>query len=78
MNEIHSGTEDSDMWFAILFILTGLALVFIMAMILNGVYSGWPGHNLDLPFVAFVWLFLVFSVGLILWGVRTLSLLRTG
>ncbi|MHA1962121.1 MAG: hypothetical protein ACW99U_18100 [Candidatus Thorarchaeota archaeon] len=77
MNETHSTTEDTDVWFAILLVLTGIALVFIMAMILNGVYFGWPGHNLGLPFVAFTWLFLIFSVGLMLWGVRTLLVLRT-
>ncbi len=72
----HSGTEDTDMWFAILFVLTGIALVFIMAMILYGAYFG-LGHSFSLPFVAFTWLFLVFSVGLMLWGVRILQVLRT-
>ena len=76
MNETHSGTEVTDRWFAILFILTGIALLFIMAMILFGVYIGWV-HNLGLPFVAFIWLFLCFSVGLMLWGVRSLLVLRT-
>jgi hypothetical protein len=78
MNEHQSHTEDADAWFAILFVLTGIALVFIMAMILYGVYFGWPEHNLGLPFVAFTGLFLVFSVGLMLWGVKTLLGLRTG
>jgi len=61
-NENHSGPEDTDKWFAILFVLAGIALTFVMAMILNGIYFGVIGDQLGLPFVAFAWFFLFFSI----------------
>lgn len=77
MNETHSGTEDTDKWFAILYILTGIAISFVMIMILYGMYFGAFGDLPSVPFEALAWFLMALSAGMIVWGARTLQVLGT-
>jgi phosphate/sulfate permease len=74
MNETH---DDSDRGFAILYILIGIAMSFVMVMILYGMYFGALGDLTSVPFEALAWLMMALSAGMIVWGARTLQVVGT-